>query len=99
MTPEMTPVLHTDDGADHHCQVLYPMLGEAARSELAAALGARTAPDCAELLVDEHQRTSVPGLYAVGDVVRGLNQISVAMGQGAVAATNMHATLPPRWRG
>lgn len=98
MTPAMTPVLHTDDGAEHHCDVLYPMLGEAARSELAAALGAELSPDCGELWVDEHQRTSVPGLYAVGDVVKGLNQISVAMGQGAVAATNMHVSLPPRWR-
>jgi thioredoxin reductase (NADPH) len=98
MTGRMTPVLHTTDGADHHFDVLYPMLGEAARSELATALGAQTVPDCGELLVDEYQRTSVPGLYAVGDVVKGLNQISVAMGQGAVAATNIHATLPPHWR-
>jgi thioredoxin reductase (NADPH) len=98
MTDQMTPLLHTADGEDHHCDVLYPMLGETARSELAAALGARTAPDCGELMVDEHQRTSVPGLYAAGDVVRGLNQISVAMGQAAVAATNMHASLPPQWR-
>ena len=98
MTERMTPMLHTADGADHHFDVLYPMLGEAARSELATALGAQTEPDCGELLVDGYQRTSVPGLYAVGDVVKGLNQISVAMGQGAVAATNIHASLPPHWR-
>jgi thioredoxin reductase (NADPH) len=98
MTPQMTPVLHTGDGAEYHCDVLYPMLGESARSDLAVALGARTEPNCGELLVDEYQRTSVPGLYAVGDVVKGLNQISVAMGQGAVAATNIHASLPPHWR-
>jgi thioredoxin reductase (NADPH) len=98
MTTDMTPVLHTADGAEHHSDVLYPMLGESARSDLAAALGARTEAACGELLVDEYQRTSVPGLYAVGDVVKGLNQISVAMGQGAVAATNIHANLPPHWR-
>lgn len=98
MTARMTPVVHTDDGAEHHFDVLYPMLGEAARSELATPLGARTEPDCGELLVDAYQRTSVRGLYAVGDVVKGLNQISVAMGQGAVAATNIHASLPPHWR-
>ena len=39
------------------------------------------------LTVDDHQRTSVPGLYAVGDVVPGLSQIGVAMGQAALAAT------------
>ena len=39
-------------------------------------------------------RTSVEGLYAVGDVVQGLAQISVAMGQAALAATAIHNSLP-----
>ena len=93
MSEQMTPVLHTDDGTEHHFDVLYPMLGESARSDLAAALGAVTA-DCSELVVDTHQGTTVEGLYAIGDVVRGLNQISVATGQAAVAATRIHNRLP-----
>jgi thioredoxin reductase (NADPH) len=36
----------------------------------------------------------VPGLYAAGDVVRGLNQISVATGGAAIAAAAMHLALP-----
>jgi thioredoxin reductase (NADPH) len=36
----------------------------------------------------------VPGLYAIGDVVSGLNQISVAVGQAAIAATAAHNHLP-----
>ena len=36
--------------------------------------------------VDEHGRTTVDGLYAAGDVVRGLNQIAVATAEAAVAA-------------
>ncbi|WP_220476953.1 hypothetical protein [Massilia cavernae] len=47
---------------------------------------------------DEYQATIVPGLYAVGDVVRGLNQVSVVAGHAAVAATNIHARLPCRYR-
>lgn len=90
------PVIHTADQTDHVFDVLYPMLGESARSALASALGAETA-DCEELVVDGHQQTTVPGLYAVGDVVRGLNQISVAAGQAAVAATAIHNALPPRY--
>jgi thioredoxin reductase (NADPH) len=46
-------------------------------------------------------RTSVPGLYAAGDVVIGLDQISHAMGQGGVAATTIRNDLSaqqPRWR-
>jgi thioredoxin reductase (NADPH) len=90
------PTVHAEDEEDHQFDVIYPMLGETARSALAAALGAATA-DCEELIVDEHQQTSVEGLYAVGDVVRGLNQISVAAGQAAVAATAIHNALPPRY--
>ncbi|MFL6671899.1 MAG: NAD(P)/FAD-dependent oxidoreductase [Massilia sp.] len=93
MSARMTPVLHTEDGEEYHADVFYPMLGENARSELAAALGAETA-ECAKLVVDDHQRTSVPGLFAIGDVVRGLNQIAVATGQAAIAATTIHNALP-----
>ena len=42
------------------------------------------------LIVDEHNRTTVPGLYAAGGVVRGLDQVVVAMGHGAIAATDIH---------
>ena len=37
------------------------------------------------ILVDDQMRTSVRNIYAAGDVVRGLNQISVAQGEGAIA--------------
>lgn len=33
------------------------------------------------------------GLYAVGDVAEGLNQISVAAGHAAIAATDIHNSL------
>ncbi|MEC5160374.1 MULTISPECIES: NAD(P)/FAD-dependent oxidoreductase [unclassified Janthinobacterium] len=91
------PLLHTKDGESYRVDVLYPMLGETARSDLATGLGAGSA-DCAKLLTDAHQRTAVPGLYAVGDVCQGLNQISVAAGQAAVAATAIHNSLPLPWR-
>jgi thioredoxin reductase (NADPH) len=93
----MKPVLHTEDGRDHHADVFYPMLGENARSGLAARLGAATAR-CEELVVDAHGVTSVPGLYAIGDVTVGLNQIAVATGQAARAATHIHNRLPPALR-
>lgn len=43
--------------------------------------------------VDSHQRTGVAGLYAAGDVVIGLDQISHAMGQAGVAATTIRNDL------
>jgi thioredoxin reductase (NADPH) len=71
---------------------IYSALGTEPRNELAAALGAATGAD-GRLVVDEHRQTSVPGCYAVGDLVRGLNQISVAMGDAAIAATAIHNRL------
>ena len=79
-------------GAEHRFDVLYTALGLRARSGLATALGAGHDGDGA-LVVDEHQRTSVPGLYAAGDVVRGLGQVSVATGQAAIAATAINNSL------
>lgn len=71
---------------------VYPALGSDIRSDLAAQLGARrTDEGC--VVVDAHQRTSVPGLYAAGDVVKGLDQISAAMGQAAIAATAIRNAL------
>ena len=71
---------------------LYTALGLRARSELAQRLGARHDPD-GMLVVDDHLRTSIPGLYAVGDVVPGLTQIGVAMGQAAIAASALNRSL------
>ena len=65
----MKPVMHTEDGEEHSADVFYPMLGENARSSLAASWAPRP-PQCDELVVDDHQATTVPGLYAIGDVVR-----------------------------
>jgi thioredoxin reductase (NADPH) len=38
-------------------------------------------------------RTSVEGIYAAGDLVIGLDQISSAMGQGGIAATTIRNDL------
>ncbi len=71
---------------------LYPALGSSPRSSLGVQIGADVSmAGC--LLTNEHQQTTVPGLYAIGDVVEGLDQISVAMGQAAVAATAVHNSL------
>ena len=64
-------------------------------SKLATALGALHDDD-GSLVVDAHHRTSVEGLYAVGDVAKGLNQIVVATGGAAIAAASMHLALQAR---
>ncbi len=81
----------------HHFDTLYPVLGSNAQSVLAVALGA-VVDHNQELLVDAHMQTNVPGLYAIGDVVSALNQISVAVGHAAIAAAAIHNRLPSNWR-
>ena len=74
---------------------IYPALGSDTHTQLAEMLGAAQAgDDC--IRVDSHQRTSVPGLYAAGDVVQGLDQISHAMGEGGVASTTIRNDLAER---
>jgi len=77
--------------------VLYPVLGCDVHSHLARDLGAR----CNEtglIEVNDKQQSSVEGLYAAGDVVSDLHQLSVAEGHGAIAATAIHNSLPPNPR-
>jgi len=83
------------DGADcFWFDAVYPFLGCETSALLAQQAGV-TLTDIGEIPVDRsHQTTGVPGLYAIGDVVSGLNQISVAVGQAAVAALHAHSQLP-----
>ena len=71
---------------------VYPALGSDVHCELAKQIGCQLT-DEGTVIVDAHQRTSIPGLYAAGDVVLGLDQISHAMGEGGVAATTMRNDL------
>ena len=80
------------DGEIVKFDMLYSALDLRHASQLATALGAPAKED-GQLVVDEHMHTSVPGLYAVGDVAAGLNQISVAAGHAAIAATDLHNSL------
>ena len=74
---------------------LYVGLGTEVRGGLAQSLGARMSKDGCPV-VDRHQRTTIGGFYAAGDVVAGLDQIVNAMGQGAVAATAIRNDLAAR---
>jgi thioredoxin reductase (NADPH) len=79
-------------GHDWRFDSLYPALGSDINSALAAGLGAAQSEEGC-LVVDAHQRTNIARLYAAGDVVKGLDQISHAMGEGGVAATTIRNDL------
>ena len=80
------------DESRRRLDTVYSALGMENRNGLAATLGAKI-NEAGCVLVDDHQQTSVDGLYAAGDVVRGLNQISIAEAEAAIAATDIHNRL------
>lgn len=85
-------------GSIREFDIVYPALGSKAHSDLASGLdGVTTEDGC--IVVGRHQETSVPGLYAAGDVVFALDQIAVAIGQAAIAATALHNWLCERENG
>ena len=84
----------TVDTAEGHFTFdsVYPALGSDVHGQLAEMVGARLGDDgCVG--VDSHMRTSAEGIYAAGDLVIGLDQISNAMGQGGIAATTIRNDL------
>jgi thioredoxin reductase (NADPH) len=92
LEPDDVMALYAEDGQIHRFDVVYSAFGTTSQSQLAKVLGAGL--DAAgRLYVNEHQETSVDGLFAAGDLVRGLNQISVADGEAAIAATAVHNRL------
>jgi thioredoxin reductase (NADPH) len=96
-TSETTLKVFTKSGDHYIVDALYPALGADVRSGLATKLGAcRTSTGT--LKVDDHQQTTVDGLYAAGDVVTDLHQLSVAFGHAALAATQIHQRLPANRR-
>ncbi|WP_349370827.1 NAD(P)/FAD-dependent oxidoreductase [Salinarimonas sp.] len=85
-------VIRFADGETLRVDALYSAMGMRPHAELAADLGVALSSD-RRIPADDHQRTSADGVWAVGDVVTGLNQLGVAMAQGEIAATDAHNRL------
>ncbi|WP_284619980.1 NAD(P)/FAD-dependent oxidoreductase [Aquabacterium humicola] len=85
--------LHREGHEPVEADVVYAALGTRPRARLAQQLGA-TLDAMGNVVADAQCRSSVPGLWAAGDVVSALDQLAVAVGHGAIAATSMHNTLP-----
>jgi len=100
--PEVTAVHNDDegwleamsfaDGTRRSYRGGFAMYGSSYNTDLAIQLGCDLTED-GTVAVDDHGQTSVPGVYAVGDVTPGHNQIPVAMGQGAKAGINLYYDL------
>jgi len=80
------------NGRTERFDTMYSCLGVRPQTALAEQLGVQLAQEHT-IETDKHQRTSVEGVYAAGDVVHALDQIAVAFGHAAIAATAMHNLL------
>ncbi len=84
--------VETASGKTFAFDTLYSALGSVPQTELLRPLGVDlTSAGC--IRCADHQCSSVDGLYAAGDIVEGLDQISTAMGHAAVAAVAVHNRL------
>lgn len=72
-----------DDGQTIAAQGLFIALGQASSSDFAYSLG--VARNGQFIDTDREQKTNIPGVFAAGDCVGRFLQISVAVGEGALA--------------
>jgi thioredoxin reductase len=72
------------DGGVVACQLGFFSIEHHPRTALAEQLGCELDAD-GHVVVDGEMRTTVPGVYAAGDVAPGMQMVQVAAGQGAVA--------------
>jgi len=81
-----------EDGTVREYRGGFAMYGSNYNTELAESLGCELNDD-GTIVVDDHGRTSVEGIFAVGDITQGHNQVPVAMGKGAKAGLAIHKEL------
>jgi thioredoxin reductase (NADPH) len=75
--------LRFESGEEIDAQGLFVAMGQASSSDFAYSLGLLRNGQFIE--TDRDQRTNVPGVFAAGDCVGRFMQISVAVGEGALA--------------
>ena len=84
--------LEFEDGTRREYRGGFPMYGSDYNTALAEGLGCDLT-EGGEIDVDDHGRTSEDGVFAVGDITPGHNQVPVAMGQGAKAGLAIHKEI------
>jgi thioredoxin reductase (NADPH) len=76
-----------EDDTTEKLDGIFIAYGTASSIDFARKLGVIVNKD--KIIVDKEYRTNICGLYAAGDCTGGFKQISVAVGQGAIAGQNM----------
>jgi thioredoxin reductase (NADPH) len=84
--------LEFEDGSVREYKGGFAMYGSEYNNGLARELGVEINED-GTVETDDHGRTTVENVYAVGDLTPGHNQIPVALGEGAKAGISIHWAL------
>lgn len=88
-----------DDGRAIECEALFFNLGTEPASNLHKMLGCRMDEESGLVFIDDEQQTSVPGIYAAGDLTPKSQLAVVAAAEGAMAAVHIHKSLiPEEWK-
>ncbi len=75
------------DGSKLNIEGFFVAMGVAGSAALARKIGAIV--DSNKIVVDSNMATNIPGLYAAGDCIGGLLQISKSVADGAIAGTQI----------
>ena len=89
--------LELEGGMHLDCDHVFFALSQRPADDLGAQLGCERDDD-GQIIVDEHQRTSVEHVWAAGDITPGPQLAIVASAEGTVAALSMHKSLVPNDR-
>jgi thioredoxin reductase (NADPH) len=86
------------DGTHLPADFLFSLQGSDPNNDLAVQLGLETSHK-GYVVVDPEQKTSMPGVFAAGDVTRGLShQVATAVHEGLTAATAAQYFLYEPWQ-
>jgi len=75
------------DGSKEELDGVFIAYGSASSVNFAKKLG--IVMEDGYIVVDKNQQTNIPGVFAVGDCTNGAKQISIAVGQGALAGIHI----------
>jgi thioredoxin reductase len=89
--------LELEGGMQLDCDHLFFALSQRPADDLGAQLHCERDED-GQIVVDEHQQTSVEHVWAAGDITPGPQLAIVASAHGAVAALSIHKSLVPAER-
>lgn len=82
------------EGSDLPVDAVFFAIRTRRSCKLAEALGCEASGNT-EIVVDEHRQTSIEGVYAIGDLVRGSQLVVTAAADGAIAAVAINRSLLP----